>query len=822
MSGSRRSADGAEPSRDGTDPNRSPNTSRNNRSGNEPSRNRAAGASSGSNRAASWSGSGAAGPSSGRAEEDVDLAQVLAYLLRSAFISVIETKLSQADQRLGSSAFISVIETKLSQADQRLGSSAFISVIETKLSQADQRLGSSAFISVIETKLSQADQRLGSSAFISVIETKLSQADQRLGSSAFISVIETKLSQADQRLGSSAFISVIETKLSQADQRLGSSAFISVIETKLSQADQRLGSSAFISVIETKLSQADQRLGSSAFISVIETKLSQADQRLGSSAFISVIETKLSQADQRLGSSAFISVIETKLSQADQRLGSSAFISVIETKLSQADQHQNVRLYDTRDGRFRLFKTIKARDVGWSVLDVAFTPDGAHLLYSSWSDYIHICSIDGDSESHTALDLNPDERRFCVFSLTTSSDGREILGGMRSIDWTSPVRVQAIPQPTVEGSSQGACAQLAERRPGGGRVRSARVSSAHQRPLWSGRAPAGFSVSCPRAALSSDAVALRRLHGLTMGACTFGSVSRTSERSRANDGCLYVFDREQNKRTLKIDSHEDDVNAVSFADASSQILFSGGDDALCKVWDRRTLREDSPQPVGQLAGHRDGITFIDSKQVPERGERVEGREIREYCWQQVPERGERVEGRRDWEYCWQQVPERGERVEGREIREYCWQQVPQREERGEGKRDKGVLLAASTREVWVERRGVEGREIREYCWQQVPTRCGERGGGMEGRETGSTAGNKYPREVRGEGWREERLGVLLATTLKKHRLPGDTSVMSYRGHGVLHTLIRCRFSPEFSTGQRYIYTGCSTGRVVGKRGGGAL
>ncbi|MGH0173065.1 UNVERIFIED_CONTAM: hypothetical protein FKN15_064271 [Acipenser sinensis] len=51
-------------------------------------------------------------------------------------------------------------------------------------------------------------------------------------------------------------------------------------------------------------------------------------------------------------------------------------------------------------------------------------------------------------------------------------------------------------------------------------------------------------------------------------------------------------------------------------------------------------------------------------------------------------------------------------------------------------------------------------------------------------------------------------------TLKKHRLPGDTSVMSYRGHGVLHTLIRCRFSPEFSTGQRYIYTGCSTGRVV--------
>lgn len=119
-------------------------------------------------------------------------------------------------------------------------------------------------------------------------------------------------------------------------------------------------------------------------------------------------------------------------------------------------------------------------------------------------------------------------------------------------------------------------------------------------------------------------------------------------RNRANDGCLYVFDRELNKRTLKvraypntptyhkfttphilisslclhivygvcvfqIDAHEDDVNAVAFADVSSQLLFSGSDDALCKVWDRRTLREHAPQPVGVLAGHRDGITFIHSK-----------------------------------------------------------------------------------------------------------------------------------------------------------------------------------------------------------------
>ncbi|XP_013880714.1 DDB1- and CUL4-associated factor 11 [Austrofundulus limnaeus] len=277
-----------------------------------------------------------------------------------------------------------------------------------------------------------------------------------------------------------------------------------------------------------------------------------------------------------------------------------------------ACQDQNIRLYDTTRGRFHLQRTVKARDVGWSVLDVCFTPDARHVLYSSWSDYIHLCSIDGDGENHIALDLNPDERRFCVFSLAASTDGTEILGG-------------------------------------------------------------------------------------------------------ANDGCLYVFNLEENKRTLKIDAHEDDVNAVAFADSSSQLLFSGSDDALCKVWDRRTLREDRPRPVGQLAGHRDGITFIHSKG--------------------------------DARYLISNSKDQS--IKLWDIRKFS---------PTEG-------LAASrlavTQQNW------------DYRWQQVPQRA-----------------------------------------LKKHKLTGDTSVMTYRGHGVLHTLIRCRFSPEFTTGQSFIYSGCSTGKVV--------
>nr|XP_056719265.1 DDB1- and CUL4-associated factor 11 [Euleptes europaea] len=277
-----------------------------------------------------------------------------------------------------------------------------------------------------------------------------------------------------------------------------------------------------------------------------------------------------------------------------------------------ACQDQTIRLYNCSYGAFRKFKSIKARDVGWSVLDVAFTPDGAHFLYSSWSNYIHIGNIYGENETHTALDLRPEERRFAVFSLTVSSDGREVLGG-------------------------------------------------------------------------------------------------------ANDGCVYVFDMEQKKRTLKIESHEDDVNAVAFADTSSHILFSGGDDAICKVWDRRTMREGDPRPVGVLAGHRDGITFIDSKGDARylisnsKDQTIKLWDMRKFSGREGLEASRHAVTQQNWDYRWQQVPKKAQR---------------------------------------------------------------------------------------------------------KSKLPGDSSLMTYRGHGVLHTLIRCRFSPAHSTGQQYIYSGCSTGKVV--------
>uniref|UniRef100_A0A1A8NAC8 Ddb1 and cul4 associated factor 11 n=1 Tax=Nothobranchius rachovii TaxID=451742 RepID=A0A1A8NAC8_9TELE len=187
--------------------------------------------------------------------------------------------------------------------------------------------------------------------------------------------------------------------------------------------------------------------------------------------------------------------------------------------------------------------------------------------------------------------------------------------------------------------------------------------------------------------------------------------------SACQDQNIRLYDTSRGRFNLQrtIDAHEDDVNAVAFADSSSQLLFSGSDDAVCKVWDRRSLREDRPQAVGQLAGHRDGITFIHSKG--------------------------------DARYLISNSKDQS--IKLWDIRKFS------------PKEGLAASRLAVTQQNW------------DYRWQQVPQRA-----------------------------------------LKRHKLTGDTSVMTYRGHGVLHTLIRCRFSPEFSTGQRYIYSGCSTGKII--------
>ncbi|KAJ3676522.1 hypothetical protein LUZ60_003934 [Juncus effusus] len=167
----------------------------------------------------------------------------------------------------------------------------------------------------------------------------------------------------------------------------------------------------------------------------------------------------------------------------------------------------------------------------------------------------------------------------------------------------------------------------------------------------------------------------------------------------SNDDSIYIYDLQANKVSLRLEAHSSDVNTVAFADESSHLIFSGSDDCLCKVWDRRCIG----QVAGVLNGHLDGITCIDS------------------------------------------------RADGRYFI-------------SNGK-DQAVKL-------WDIRKmtSTDHRERTKYMsWDYRYT--------------------PFPEQY------------------KTMRHPSDQSVATYKGHSVLRTLMRCYFSPQYSTGQKYIYTG---------------
>lgn len=75
---------------------------------------------------------------------------------------------------------------------------------------------------------------------------------------------------------------------------------------------------------------------------------------------------------------------------------------------------------------------------------------------------------------------------------------------------------------------------------------------------------------------------------------------------------IHIYDLEANILKSSFKAHLYDVNTVTFADETGNILYSGGDDSICKIWDRRCSTSNS-KAAGTLSGHLEGITFIDSR-----------------------------------------------------------------------------------------------------------------------------------------------------------------------------------------------------------------
>lgn len=76
---------------------------------------------------------------------------------------------------------------------------------------------------------------------------------------------------------------------------------------------------------------------------------------------------------------------------------------------------------------------------------------------------------------------------------------------------------------------------------------------------------------------------------------------------------LMVYDLVANRMVTKVGGcHTDEINSVCFANRQhSNIIFSGSDDGMVKVWDRRAL--SSNRPAGVFVGHAEGITNVASK-----------------------------------------------------------------------------------------------------------------------------------------------------------------------------------------------------------------
>ncbi|CAE6366217.1 LEC14B protein [Rhizoctonia solani AG-1 IB] len=75
---------------------------------------------------------------------------------------------------------------------------------------------------------------------------------------------------------------------------------------------------------------------------------------------------------------------------------------------------------------------------------------------------------------------------------------------------------------------------------------------------------------------------------------------------------IFVWDLAAHKRVVSVPAHKHDVNSCCWADtASGNVLISGSDDTMIKVWDRRSL--SSNRPSGVLPGHTEGVTSVSAK-----------------------------------------------------------------------------------------------------------------------------------------------------------------------------------------------------------------
>lgn len=83
---------------------------------------------------------------------------------------------------------------------------------------------------------------------------------------------------------------------------------------------------------------------------------------------------------------------------------------------------EKIRFYTPKGARQRYMntRTLVAPYVGWSILDCALSPDGRHVVYSTWNEHILQCDLSkpDDEISWQSLRITQrDAHRFVVIIL---------------------------------------------------------------------------------------------------------------------------------------------------------------------------------------------------------------------------------------------------------------------------------------------------------------------------------------------------------------------------------------------------------------------
>ena len=83
-----------------------------------------------------------------------------------------------------------------------------------------------------------------------------------------------------------------------------------------------------------------------------------------------------------------------------------------------------------------------------------------------------------------------------------------------------------------------------------------------------------------------------------------------------------------------------------------------------QVWDRRMLSESDPHPVGILAGHMDGITYIDPRGdgrhllTNSKDQTIKLWDVRAFSDHSAEMNTRKAVANQNWDYRWQRVPKR--------------------------------------------------------------------------------------------------------------------------------------------------------------------